>query len=100
MGTLHGVDAHFGFERVDLSIEITGLTGLFGDNIFSAGQVEHGKPAPDLYLLAARSFGALPAKLHRHRGLNAGHSGRCFGRDEDGRFCRRKSRDSGARSAA
>jgi beta-phosphoglucomutase-like phosphatase (HAD superfamily) len=28
-------------ERVDLSIEITGLTGLFGDNIFSAGQVEH-----------------------------------------------------------
>jgi beta-phosphoglucomutase-like phosphatase (HAD superfamily) len=61
MGTLHGVDAHFGFERVDLSIEITGLTGLFGDNIFSADQVEHGKPAPDLYLLAARSFGALPA---------------------------------------
>lgn len=48
-------------ERVDLSIEVTGLKGLFGDNVFSSDQVKHGKPAPDLYLLAARSFGALSA---------------------------------------
>jgi HAD superfamily hydrolase (TIGR01509 family) len=48
-------------ERLDLSIEVTGLKGLFGDNVFSADQVEHGKPAPDLYLFAARSFGVIPA---------------------------------------
>lgn len=44
-------------ERLDLSLEVTGLKELFGDNIFSADQVEHGKPAPDLYLFA----GAIPA---------------------------------------
>ena len=43
-------------ERLDLSIEVTGLKALFGDNVFSADQVHHGKPAPDLYLFAARSF--------------------------------------------
>ena len=48
-------------ERLDLSIEVTGLKGLFGDNVFSSDQVEHGKPAPDLYLFAARSFGVIPA---------------------------------------
>src|SRR5262245_15073485 len=48
-------------ERLDLSIEVTGLKGLFGDNVFSADQVEHGKPAPDLYLFAARSLGVMPA---------------------------------------
>jgi HAD superfamily hydrolase (TIGR01509 family) len=48
-------------ERVDLSIEITGLKALFGDNVFSADQVEHGKPAPDLYLFAACSLGVIPA---------------------------------------
>jgi HAD superfamily hydrolase (TIGR01509 family) len=48
-------------ERLDLSLEVTGLKGLFGDNVFSADQVEHGKPAPDLYLFAARALGAIPA---------------------------------------
>jgi len=48
-------------ERLDLSIEVTGLKELFGDNVFSADQVENGKPAPDLYLFAARSFGEVPA---------------------------------------
>jgi HAD superfamily hydrolase (TIGR01509 family) len=48
-------------ERLDLSIEVTGLKKLFGENVFSADQVEHGKPAPDLYLFAASSLGAIPA---------------------------------------
>ena len=87
-------------ERLDLSIEVTGLKGLFGDNVFSADQVEHGKPAPDLYLFAARSLGSKTRQVRRHRGFNAGHSGRRFGGDEDDRFCRRKSCDSGARSTA
>jgi HAD superfamily hydrolase (TIGR01509 family) len=48
-------------ERVTLSLEVTGLAPLFGDKVFSADQVEHGKPAPDLFLFAARSCGATPA---------------------------------------
>jgi HAD superfamily hydrolase (TIGR01509 family) len=49
------------FERIRLSLEVTGLAPLFGDNIFSATQVAHGKPAPDLYLLAAKTMGVTPA---------------------------------------
>jgi HAD superfamily hydrolase (TIGR01509 family) len=47
-------------DRLDLSLEVTGLKSLFGEHVFSADQVEHGKPAPDLYLLAARSFAVAP----------------------------------------
>jgi HAD superfamily hydrolase (TIGR01509 family) len=48
-------------ERLTLSLAVTGLAPLFGDKVFSADQVEHGKPAPDLFLFAARSLGASPA---------------------------------------
>jgi HAD superfamily hydrolase (TIGR01509 family) len=48
-------------ERIRVSLEATGLAPLFGDHVFSAEQVENGKPAPDLFLLAARSLGASPA---------------------------------------
>jgi HAD superfamily hydrolase (TIGR01509 family) len=47
-------------ERIRLSLEATGLASLFGANIFSATQVAHGKPAPDLYLLAATRMGVAP----------------------------------------
>jgi HAD superfamily hydrolase (TIGR01509 family) len=43
-------------ERIRLSLEVTGLAPLFGSNIFSATQVAHGKPAPDLYLFAASAM--------------------------------------------
>ena len=49
-------------ERIRLSLEVTGLMPLFDGNIFSATQVAHGKPAPDLYLFAARSMGAAPGE--------------------------------------
>ncbi len=49
------------FERIRLSLEVTDLALLFGDNIFSATQVAHGKPAPDLYLFAARTMGTASA---------------------------------------
>jgi len=62
MSTLgHCVASSSTRERLDLSLQVTGLEGLFGDRVFSAYQVEHGKPAPDLYLLAARSFALKPA---------------------------------------
>lgn len=48
-------------ERLTLSLEVTGLAPLFGATVFSADQVENGKPAPDLFLFAARSLGASPA---------------------------------------
>jgi HAD superfamily hydrolase (TIGR01509 family) len=47
-------------ERIRLSLEVTGLASLFGANIFSATQVAYGKPAPDLYLLAATRIGVAP----------------------------------------
>ncbi|MFY9839086.1 MAG: HAD family hydrolase [Xanthobacteraceae bacterium] len=47
-------------KRIRLSLEATGLASLFGANIFSATQVDHGKPAPDLYLFAATRMGAAP----------------------------------------
>jgi HAD superfamily hydrolase (TIGR01509 family) len=48
-------------ERIRLSLDVTGLTPFFGANIFSATEVAHGKPAPDLYLFAAKMMGVAPA---------------------------------------
>jgi HAD superfamily hydrolase (TIGR01509 family) len=48
-------------ERLKLSLAVTGLAPLFGAHVFSADQVASGKPAPDLFLLAARTLGARPA---------------------------------------
>jgi HAD superfamily hydrolase (TIGR01509 family) len=49
-------------ERLTLSLEVTGLAPLFGAHVFSASQVMHGKPAPDLFLLAARNLGEAPSQ--------------------------------------
>ncbi|MCM2425323.1 HAD family hydrolase [Streptomyces sp. RKAG337] len=43
------------------SLGLTGLHSRFEGRIFSASEVEHGKPAPDLFLHAARAMGADPA---------------------------------------
>ncbi len=47
-------------ERIRLSLALTGLLPLFEPNIFSASMVENGKPAPDLFLHAAREMGVAP----------------------------------------
>ena len=47
-------------DRIALSLEVTGLAPIFGDHVFSAEQVAHGKPAPDLFLFAAKSMGVAP----------------------------------------
>ncbi len=49
-------------ERIALSLEVTGLAPLFGAHVFSAEQVAHGKPAPDLFLFAAKSMGGAAAE--------------------------------------
>jgi HAD superfamily hydrolase (TIGR01509 family) len=48
-------------ERIRLTLGLTGLLDRFGTRIFSAVDVPHGKPAPDLFLHAALSLGVPPA---------------------------------------
>ena len=47
-------------DRLRFSLELTGLLPLFDPHVFSAAQVKNGKPAPDLFLLAAATCGAPP----------------------------------------
>lgn len=49
-------------ERIDFSLTMAGLRDYFGARIFSADMVKHGKPAPDLFLHAARQMGADPER--------------------------------------
>lgn len=48
-------------ERIEFSLNTTGLMGFFNQNIFSSSMVRRGKPAPDLFLLAAEKMGVVPA---------------------------------------
>jgi len=65
-------------ERLRLSLEVTGLAPLFGKHVFSAVQVANGKPAPDLYLLAASTLGEPPGRCivieDTTRGVSAGRA--------------------------
>jgi len=47
-------------EMTQLFLGLTGLLPLFENNLFSATQVANGKPAPDLFLLAADHFAVKP----------------------------------------
>ena len=47
-------------ERIALTLRLTGLDGFFGDHLFSGTEVARGKPAPDLFLLAAETMGFAP----------------------------------------
>lgn len=48
-------------ERIHFSLAKTGLTAYFGEAIFSSSMVKRGKPAPDLFLHAAREMNFSPA---------------------------------------
>ena len=48
-------------ERIRFTLGLTGLLPEFEGRIFSATDVDRGKPAPDLFLHAATSLGAAPA---------------------------------------
>lgn len=48
-------------ERIELSLRVTGLWPRFEGRMFSATMVARGKPAPDLFLHAAKSMGHAPA---------------------------------------
>ncbi|WP_425097669.1 HAD family hydrolase [Tropicibacter sp. S64] len=47
-------------ERIHLSLRLTGLADLLEPYIYSATMVDNGKPAPDLFLYAAKQRGTLP----------------------------------------
>src|SRR5882672_3086383 len=49
-------------ERVNFSLELTGLTALFAGRVFTAQMVRSGKPAPDLFLHAAASMDVEPGR--------------------------------------
>jgi HAD superfamily hydrolase (TIGR01509 family) len=49
-------------ERIRLSLGLTGLDRYFGDAIFSTHEVANGKPAPDVFLHAAKAMGVDPAR--------------------------------------
>lgn len=49
-------------EKIERSLRLCGLYERFARRIFSSHDVAHGKPAPDLFLLAAARMGVTPAQ--------------------------------------
>ncbi|MEP9386678.1 HAD family hydrolase [Mesorhizobium sp. KR9-304] len=47
-------------ERIRLSLDLTGLLEMLEPHIYSASMVARGKPAPDLFLHAAKAMGVRP----------------------------------------
>jgi HAD superfamily hydrolase (TIGR01509 family) len=47
-------------DRIRYSLKLTGLLDDFGERIFSSTMVKVGKPAPDLFLYAAKNMGVKP----------------------------------------
>lgn len=48
-------------QEIRFNLDVAGLRHHFGDRMFTATDVERPKPAPDLYLLAARTHGFDPS---------------------------------------
>ena len=61
---------------ISLALRTTGLAERFAGRWWGAEDVAAAKPAPDLFLLAARSMGAQPAGLCRRGGLRRRRPGR------------------------
>ena len=49
-------------ERLRHGLSLVGLYKRLSPHVFSANMVRHGKPAPDLFLYAAREMGVLPER--------------------------------------
>jgi HAD superfamily hydrolase (TIGR01509 family) len=49
-------------ERIRFTLGLTGLIDRFDGRIFSVDDVTNGKPAPDLFLHAARTLGVEPTR--------------------------------------
>jgi len=68
-------------EVIDEALAATGLGDVFGV-VVSSDEVAHGKPAPDVYLEAARRLGIAPAAClvveDSYNGVRAGKAARMF----------------------
>ena len=51
------VASNGGYDKLKYSLDKTGLKVFFGEYFYSADQVSRGKPAPDLFLYAAKQMG-------------------------------------------
>jgi len=49
-------------DKVVSSLKLIGLDSSFGSRVFTGSDVAHSKPAPDVYLLAAKSLGVHPSR--------------------------------------
>ncbi|QPF86150.1 HAD family hydrolase [Bradyrhizobium genosp. L] len=58
----HCVASSSDLERVRFSLYLTGLSSHFGQHLYTSQMVKHGKPAPDLFLLAASRMGCEPRR--------------------------------------
>ena len=62
LGTATCVASSGTHDKMQLTLGLTGLLDHFDGRIHSATEVAHGKPAPDLFLFAARSMGVDPRR--------------------------------------
>jgi HAD superfamily hydrolase (TIGR01509 family) len=58
----HCVASSSDFDRVSLSLSLTGLTPHFDSRLYTSQMVQRGKPAPDLFLYAAEKMRADPRR--------------------------------------
>jgi HAD superfamily hydrolase (TIGR01509 family) len=62
LDTAYCVASSSDLERVNFSLELTGLLARFAGRVFTAQMVRSGKPAPDLFLYAAASMAVEPGR--------------------------------------
>lgn len=68
--------------RVARTLALLGLDARFGSDVFTASQVARGKPAPDLFLFAAKRKGCPPARALVIEDSRAGiHAAQAAGMD-------------------
>jgi HAD superfamily hydrolase (TIGR01509 family) len=62
VGLVRAVASSSSPERLELALRLVGFWHFFAPHIFSTSMVMRGKPAPDLFLFAARALGSDPAE--------------------------------------
>lgn len=67
--------------QIEANLSKTGIRKCFSE-IVSGAEVEHGKPSPDIFLLAAKKIGCKPEEClvfeDSENGVKAGHRAGCF----------------------
>lgn len=67
--------------QVEHYLQLAGI-GSYFDELICGDMVEHSKPNPDIYCLAAKTFGVSPSQClvleDSYNGIRAGHAAGCF----------------------